>query len=281
MLRMKSIVAAGVIATLPVLAFAEGLQDKVDALTQTTSSEVAASGLVPIVMIDHARLAAEAGVEMPPSIVQVFSSGETNSRVLFENIRAGLDLPYRVLTYVEGTEARQIYTNSAFLAQRHGLMDEATLAQYDADMSAVTKGLAAAPTEGLTKNYGIIELQSPYEVADSAANLKAIVTKQADTVWFGEVDFQAEAAAAGVDLPPAVLLLFGGPAPGGVAMRDFPAIGLDAFCQKLLVYQDNTGQTRVIFNDIAAMARLHYGRSAEPHDLLNQRLTETFKTALK
>jgi uncharacterized protein (DUF302 family) len=76
-------------------------------------------------------------------------------------------------------------------------------------------------------------------------------------------------------------LLFGGPAPGGVAMRDFPAIGLDAFCQKLLVYQDDTGQTRVIFNDIAAMARLHYGRSAEPHDLLNQRLTETFKTALK
>jgi uncharacterized protein (DUF302 family) len=85
----------------------------------------------------------------------------------------------------------------------------------------------------------------------------------------------------GVALAPAQLLLFGGPAPGGVAMAAFPEIGLDAFCQKLLVYRDEQGTTRVIYNDIAALAELHYGRSAKPHAMLNKRLTTTFFTALE
>ena len=104
---------------------------------------------------------------------------------------------------------------------------------------------------------------------------------QDDTVWFGEIDFSSEAAEQGVELPDAVLLLFGGPGPGGVAMADFPAIGLDAFCQKLLVYADADGGSVVIFNDIAAFAELHNGTSAKPHHALNERLTATFQKAIQ
>ena len=95
------------------------------------------------------------------------------------------------------------------------------------------------------------------------------------------MDFSAQAKASGADIVPAVLLLFGGPAPGGVAMADFPSIGIDAFCQKLLVYASPDGGSVVIFNDIAAMAELHYGRSAPPHAALNERLTATFSAAIK
>ena len=68
---------------------------------------------------------------------------------------------------------------------------------------------------------------------------------------------------------------------GGVAMADFPAIGLDAFCQKLLVYAGDDGGSVVIFNDIAAFAELHYGSSAKPHHALNERLKATFQKALQ
>lgn len=64
-------------------------------------------------------------------------------------------------------------------------------------------------------------------------------------------------------------------------MAEFPAIGLDAFCQKLLVYEGDDGKARVLFNDIAAFADLHYQRAMEPHAMLNKRLTATFKGAIE
>ena len=93
----------------------------------------------------------------------------------------------------------------------------------------MTEGTAnkLAPTDGLRPDYGIIELKSEKSVSEAVASLTEIVMAQDDTVWFGKVDFAGEAATQGVELPEAVLLLFGGPGPGGVAMADFPAIGLD------------------------------------------------------
>ena len=104
---------------------------------------------------------------------------------------------------------------------------------------------------------------------------------QDDTVWFGEIDFMTEASGEGVELPAATLLLFGGPKPGGIAMAKFPAIGLDAFCQKLLVYAGEDGGSVVIFNDIAAMAELHYGAISETASRTDERLTATFKKAVQ
>ena len=92
-------------------------------------------------------------------------------------------------------------------------------------------------------------------------------------------NYQAAAPELFVAVTAMVLLLFGGPGPGGKAMAQFPRLGLDAFCQKLLVYQVD-GAVKVIFNDIAALAELHYGRTAKPHELLNQRLMATFKGAV-
>jgi uncharacterized protein (DUF302 family) len=63
-------------------------------------------------------------------------------------------------------------------------------------------------------------------------------------------------------------------------MAEYPSIGLDAFCQKLLVYADEDDKTIVLYNDIAALAELHYGQSAKPHAMLNKRLTETFTKAI-
>lgn len=64
-------------------------------------------------------------------------------------------------------------------------------------------------------------------------------------------------------------------------MASFPKLGLDAFCQKLLVFQDREGSERVIFDDIVKMAELHYGKSAESHKVINQRLTTTFEGAVR
>ena len=281
--RHRSFAGISLLFATAMMAQASSLQEAVD--EKFTSIEVAIeeAGLASIASIDHARLAAAEGVEMPPSRVQIFSAAEINTPILNENIRAGLDLPFRVLTYEQDGTAKVVFTGADFLKARHGLSDGSALEKFSQRLEEVTSttGGRATPTKGLTRDYGLIELTSELSVAEAVNNLTKIVEAQDDTVWFGEIDFTAEAATQGTELPEAVLLLFGGPKPGGVAMAEYPAIGLDAFCQKLLVYARDDGGSVLIFNDIAAFAELHYGSSAKPHHALNERLTATFVKALQ
>ena len=102
-----------------------------------------------------------------------------------------------------------------------------------------------------------------------------------DTMWFGESDYQAEAATLGVMLPKLTLLLFGAPGPGGKAMAGYPRMGLDAFCQKVLVYQTHGGQVNINFNEMAAFAELHNGDSALPHRIITRRMRATLGGAIE
>ncbi|WP_170755422.1 DUF302 domain-containing protein [Ruegeria lacuscaerulensis] len=265
------------------LAQSSSVQTAVDKNFLELETAVVEAGAAPIASIDHARLAKAEGVEMPASRVLIFSDPEINTPILEENIRAGLDLPFRALSFDQDDRPQIAYTDSQFLKVRHGLNDPQALNTFESKLLEVLNGLDAAPApiSGLFADYGVIELRSLLSVPEAVERLRTAVMGQDDTVWFGEIDFATEASQLGVELPDAVLLLFGGPAPGGVAMTGFPAIGLDAFCQKLLVYANEEGGSVVIFNDIAALAELHYGSSAEPHHGLNKRLTSTFQTAIE
>ncbi|PRY21493.1 uncharacterized protein (DUF302 family) [Aliiruegeria haliotis] len=270
---------------LPAPLQAESNQDAVDASFERVATEVATLGLDPVASIDHARLAAQEGVEMPPSRVQIFSDAAVDSAILAAEIRAGLDLPYRILSFDAAGSVAIRATGSEFLQLRHGLPDIPALETWETTLETILAAQAdlsaAAPVAGLGKDDGIIELDSPYDLAETVQRLRDTILAEGDTVWFGEHDFQARAATNGVELPGATLLLFGGPAPGGVAMADFPSIGLDAFCQKLFLHETEDGGVKVLFNGIAALAELHYGHSAEPHRQLDARLAETFSRALE
>lgn len=261
------------------------VQAAIDDALNAMQSAAADAGVSEVVAIDHARLAAAEGVDMLPSRLLILTDPALNTAILQRNIRAGLDLPFRVLSFEQGGQPRVFYTDFAFLARRHKLDAAGIGAAFDGRMaevlSATSLATSAAPTEALEEDYGILELEAAHDFATTVSRLRDAIMSQDDTVWFGEVDFTNEAATSGTTLPSATVLLFGGPGPGGVAMRDFPAIGLDAFCQKLLVYERTDGRVVVLYNDIAALADLHYGASAKPHHVLNTRLTETYTQAIK
>ncbi len=67
----------------------------------------------------------------------------------------------------------------------------------------------------------------------------------------------------------------------GKAIMTSPKTGLDAFCQKLLVYEDDKGEVWVAFNDIVAFANLYYGTATKPQQMINQRLIAAFSKAVK
>jgi len=231
-----------------------------------------------ILSIDHSRLAREAGLYMPPSVVCLFSNPKVNSELIRINPLTGIDLPYKILCYSEPDtmNASIAFTSSAFILRRHGLKED-DLKAYKEDMEKVISSfpksqIQTTNTEKIDRDYGITMFKSDVDFYTTLLRLKNAINAQKDTRWFGEVDFQKEAKEVNIEIRRTTLLLFGAPAQEGQAMFDSPRLGLDAFCQKVLVFENDKNQVIVAINDILAFADLYYDRSTTPQQIINQNL---------
>ena len=262
----------------------ESISKKVDNAVKQLEGKI--TSFKTIATLDHHRMAAEVGVYTPPSIAMIFSDSKINTAIIEENQLVGLDLPFKILSFTEAdtTKVKVAYTSSEFIQKRHNL-DASLLVDYKSNM---TKVLASFPEEMISKTdistvnegFGIVSMKSDFDYTTTVQNLRDIVMSQGDTKWFADLDYQKEAANDDITIRPTTLLLFGGPAPGGKAMMTSPKIGLDAFCQKLLVYENSDGEVWVAYNDIVAFAELYYNQSTKPQQMINQRLKMTFTKAV-
>jgi uncharacterized protein (DUF302 family) len=260
-----------------------------DRLFSIVEANVLASGaLEKIVEIDHSRLGAEAGSVMPPARVLIFSNPGLDAELMARNPLVAIDLPLRALAYetVSGGDGRVTFNSFDYLRSRYGLDDLPELrAEYDASMAEALRGIEAEeisvfPTVAMQPD-GITTIESPFDVETTVQRLSAAIDAQDDTVWFGKVDFQARAKEQGIDIAPAMMLLFGGPAPGAKAMAKAPTLGLDGFCQKLLVWQNETGAVNASFNDLLALAERQGVPKSPALRVINHRLVSTFESALE
>jgi uncharacterized protein (DUF302 family) len=239
-----------------------------------------------VTTLDHHRMAKDAGVYTPPSIATIFSNPLVEAPLLQESQLIGLDLPFKVLCYAEPDTANAslAYTSSEFIQKRHNL-DPTLMDDYDRNMSKAIKSfpkemVSMTDVTNVEDGFGIVMIKSDFNYTNTVQNLRDIIMAQGDTKWFADVDYQEQASIVGVELRPTILLLFGGPAPGGKAMMTSPKIGLDAFCQKLLVYENEDGEVWIAYNDIVAFAELYYQTSTKPQQMINQRLKMTFTKAV-
>lgn len=257
------------------------ISDKVDNLDQKIKASTASYN--SSVSLDHHRMAKEEGAYTPPAIVTIFSDAKINSSILSnENQLIGLDLPFKVLCYSEPdtTSARLAYTSAEFIAKRHDISID-VLAEYSVKLNTVLNSIGKSfisetNTDSVFQGFGIVSILSDFDFETTVKKLTEIVHAQSDTRWFGEIDYQSEAKALGKELNPTTILFFGGPAPGAKAMMTTPKIGLDAFCQKLLVFENEQSEVWVAFNDIVAFSKLYYGMTTKPQQGINQRLIKTF-----
>lgn len=237
--------------------------------------------------IDHARLGAEAGSPMPPAHVLIWSNPRFDAMVVAQNPLAAIDLPFRTLAYedLQTGKAKLLANSVDFMINRHGLTpDENLRSLYENSLALALDGIAdderQTPPDTM-KDPGLVVLDSPFGVDETEQALIRAIESQGDTVVFGQIDFQHRAAEVGADVTPTRLILFGGPGPGGKAMAEAPTLGLDAFCQKLLVWQEESGEVKVAFNDLLAQAERLGVSPGLPLRIINRRLTSTFEGALE
>jgi uncharacterized protein (DUF302 family) len=266
--------------------FSANRQDELaqtDAVFAQIERNAIAEQIQPLFDIDHSRMAEKSGEVLDASRVAFYTSPKLNSQLLQGEIRTGLDLPYRVQAFYQNGELKVRYTDVQYLKIRHGLEDSTVLARVDGEINKLVVGLpnvAPVSQDSLQKDYGIVELVSEYAFAETVDRLKAAILAEGDTVWFQDIDYQQQALDFDIELPRTMLLVFGAPAPGAKAMRDYPSIGLDAFGQKVLVYEQGA-KVNVIFNDIPAFSELHYADNAIVHKVIKFRLNSTLSSAIE
>jgi uncharacterized protein (DUF302 family) len=237
--------------------------------------------------IDHSRLAAKAGSSMPPAHVLIWSDPELEAAILINNPLAGVDLPLRALAFEDHrTGKAAVITNSYdYLARRYSMPEDlAVRARYEAAIAKVIEGIPDSEIARFSSDSmpdaGLVTLKSAHDFVTTERRIQEAINAQSDTVNFGRVDFAARSKEHGVLLEPTVLILFGAPGPGGKAMASAPTLGLDAFCQKLLIWQDSSGDVHVTFNDLLAIAERQQVSGGIPLRVINRRLRSTFLQSL-
>lgn len=102
---------------------------------------------------------------------------------------------------------------------------------------------------------GIVRVKSAHAFSDTVARLRDDVRARG-IMLFEEIDQAALARAAGIELRPSTLLVFGNPPLGTQFIAARPEAGLD-WPVRLLVYEDETGAVWTAYTDFAWIARRH------------------------
>ena len=256
-------------------------------VSQIEANVLAAKSLNKVVIIDHSRLGQEAGSVMPPAKVLIFSNPALETTLVKENPLIAIDLPLRVLAYETepGGDSKVIFNSIDYIESRYGLSSSSVLVnEFSETMALALDGIETHQLAYFEQNDmqpdGITTIDSPFEFQTTVDKVKAAIDSQDDTVSFGSIDFQAQAFDLGVEVKPMILILFGGPAPGAKAMSNAPTLGLDAFCQKFLIWQDNNDQVHLSFNNLPDLAERQDVSKSVALRVINYRLNKVFEDAL-
>ena len=102
---------------------------------------------------------------------------------------------------------------------------------------------------------GMVLLPAQGSVADAWTRLEAAVAERGLTV-FARIDFAADAAAVGMQLPPTRLLVFGNPRAGTPLLAAAPTAAID-LPLKVLIWEDAQGRATVGYNSPAWIGARH------------------------
>ena len=102
---------------------------------------------------------------------------------------------------------------------------------------------------------GLVTLESRRPAGETGERIKAEIEKRGMSI-FARVDHAAAARAAGMELRPTEVLMFGNPRAGTPLMQADQTIGID-LPLKLLVWEDEGGKTRISYNDPVWLGARH------------------------
>ena len=118
---------------------------------------------------------------------------------------------------------------------------------------AMAVAISAAPASA--QGPQLVTKKSAHDAAETVARLEAAIKKRGAAI-VAKVDHAAAAKANGMELRPAVVVIFGNPKLGTPLMQSRPTAGLD-LPMRVLVWQDGNGAVMVGYWAPASLADAH------------------------
>lgn len=240
------------------------------------------------ISLDHHRMAKEEEAYTPPAIATIFSDSKINSSILENNDPlVAIDLPFKFLAFSEPdlNSVYIAYTSADFISKRHDL-PFSLLSEFKSRQDSIlshfhNSTISEVDLDRVTKGYAIIKIKSDFDFKETVNKLKETINGISGTKTFGVIDYKKDAETFDIELNPTTLIFFGAPEPGAKAMKNTPKLGLDAFCQKLIILENQEGEVWVAFNDIEKLSRLYYNKSTLPQKTINRRLKKTITGSIQ
>jgi uncharacterized protein (DUF302 family) len=171
------------------------------------------------------------------------------------------------------------YISSRYELPPTGDLRDRYRAGIDTALGEIDSSDIAAFEQNEMQPDGIITHVSDHDFETTLSNVQRAIADAEGAVVFGTMDFQDRARQVGVALPRATLILWGAPAPGADVMVSGPTLGLDAFCQKFMVWEGEDGKVRLSYNDLLALAERQQVRSLRLQ-VITRRIEHTFEPAV-
>ena len=102
---------------------------------------------------------------------------------------------------------------------------------------------------------GLRVLPSKHDPDETLERLEAAIRRHGFKIA-ARIDHQAMAAAAGIEVRPTVVVMFGDPRAGAPTLRTVQTLAID-LPLKILIWQDEKGATNVAYNDPAWLLGRH------------------------
>jgi uncharacterized protein (DUF302 family) len=117
----------------------------------------------------------------------------------------------------------------------------------------------------LADGNGLVRLESKHSTLITTQRLEALLNKAGVRI-FARIEFAADAKAAGLEMHPETLLIFGNPKAGTPLMLEQPSVGID-LPLKALLWEDADGHSWLAYNDPGYIVRRHGVRAALANNL--------------
>jgi uncharacterized protein (DUF302 family) len=114
---------------------------------------------------------------------------------------------------------------------------------------------SAVISPGLAADDGVVSVASNHSVSDTIDRLESLVKAKGMTI-FARIDFSADAAKAGLQMPSTQMLIFGSPKAGTPLMLAAPTVAID-LPLKALAREDGNGKVWLSYNAPEYLGRRH------------------------
>lgn len=220
------------------------------------------ANLTVIAEVDHSANAASVNESLPFTRTLIFGNPNLGTPLMQANIVAGLDLPQKFITYEDsmGT-VFGAYNSTEYLAKRHGVGSVSTIPMITGALDNLTNtasgmSITINSSDDVSLNEGIVQRTSNNDFTTTVEKIKTAINNNSALRLVAEHNHGLNAEKVNMELDSSKVLIFGNPNLGTPLMRADPAVSID-LPQKMLIYDDGTGQIMIAYNNPTFLTDRH------------------------